>query len=110
MVELYKNACCVVQTAILSASNGYNSYSWSTSPTGTPVISTSQTYTATSTGSITLALLLQLDVLLSKKKSIPFGNTITNPVTRPTADQIVTCPNNGKDLPNIFFVGQLQSD
>jgi hypothetical protein len=36
---------------------------------------------------------------------IPFGNTITNPVTRPTADQIVTCPNNGKDLPNIFLCG-----
>jgi hypothetical protein len=45
----------------------------------------------------------------SKKKSIPFGNTITNPVTRPTADQIVTCPNNGKDLPNIFFVGNCKA-
>ncbi|MFV8351881.1 T9SS type B sorting domain-containing protein [Flavobacterium sp. XS2P14] len=94
-------------TAILSASNGYNSYSWSTSPTGTPVISTSQTYTASSTGIYYVSSTSTTGCTSIKEEInlIPFGNTITNPVTRPTADQIVTCPNNGKDLPNIFLCG-----
>ena len=94
-------------TAILSASNGYNSYSWSTSPTGTPVISTSQTYTASSTGIYYVSSTSTTGCTSIKEEInlIPFGNTITNPVSLPTADQVVTCPNNGKDLPNIFLCG-----
>ncbi|HCY83475.1 MAG TPA: hypothetical protein DHV22_18745, partial [Xanthomarina gelatinilytica] len=32
------------------------------------------------------------------------GTTLTNPVI-PFADEVVTCPNNGKPLPNIFLCG-----
>jgi len=35
---------------VLTAADGYDSYSWSTSPTGSPVIGTGQTYTATTPG------------------------------------------------------------
>ncbi|MFV8333189.1 T9SS type B sorting domain-containing protein [Flavobacterium sp. GSP14] len=93
-------------TAILSASNGYNSYSWSTSPTGTPVISTSQTYTATSTGTYYVSSTSTTGCTSIKEEInlIPFGNTITNPVS-PYADVVPKCPNNGKDLPNIFLCG-----
>ncbi|MFV8357101.1 T9SS type B sorting domain-containing protein [Flavobacterium sp. XS1P32] len=93
-------------TAILSASNGYNSYSWSTSPTGTPVISTSQTYTASSTGTYYVSSTSTTGCTSIKEEInlIPFGNTITNPVS-PYADVVPKCPNNGKDLPNIFLCG-----
>jgi hypothetical protein len=82
-------------TAILSASNGYNSYSWSTS-------STEPKYKSN--------LYCNLNLLRyhyynhASKEEINLILTITNP-ERPTADQIVTCPNNGKDLPNIFLCG-----
>lgn len=93
-------------SVVLSASNGYDSYSWSTSPTGTPVISTSQTFTATSTGTYYVNSVSSGTCKSIKEEVtvIPFGNTITNPVT-PYADQVVTCPNNGKSLPNIFLCG-----
>ena len=45
--------CTVIEEIVLcaasielTAANGYESYSWSTSPTGTPVIGTTQTITA----------------------------------------------------------------
>jgi ribosomal protein S15P/S13E len=49
MAELY-NSSFVWCNGHPSASNGYKSYSGPQAPTGTPVISTSQTYTASSTG------------------------------------------------------------
>ncbi|MES2240765.1 MAG: T9SS type B sorting domain-containing protein [Bacteroidota bacterium] len=92
--------------ATLLASNGYDSYSWSTSSTGTPVVGTGQTYTATNTG-IYYVTSTSNSTCKSIKEQItvvPFGNTITNPVI-PYADEVVTCQNNGKDLPNIFLCG-----
>ncbi len=90
----------------LTAANGYDSYSWSTSSTGTPVIGTTQTITVSNTGtyysfnnavapcqSITQEYVVQL-----------FGGAIENPVI-PYADEVVTCPNDGKLLPNIFLCG-----
>jgi hypothetical protein len=109
MAELYKNALCGA-TAILSASNGYNSYSGPQALLELLLVSTSQTYTATSTESITLALLLQWTTSIKEEINLILLETITNPVTRPTADQIVTCPNNGKDLPNIFFGATAATD
>jgi gliding motility-associated-like protein len=90
----------------LTAANGYDSYSWSTSPTGAPVVGTTQTITVTATGtyyvfntatapcqSIVQEFVVQL-----------FGGNTTNPVI-PYADEVVTCPNDGKLLPNIFLCG-----
>ena len=90
----------------LTASDGYDGYSWSTSPTGTPVIGTNQTYTATQTGiyyvqntapSNCISIVEEITVVL-------YGNTNTNPVI-PYADEVAICPNDGKELPNIFLCG-----
>ncbi|MDC0006673.1 T9SS type B sorting domain-containing protein [Winogradskyella sp.] len=90
----------------LTAANGYDSYSWSTSPTGTPVIGNTQTITVTATGTYysfntaiapCQSIVEEYDVQL-------FGGTIPNPVI-PFADEVVTCPNDGKLLPNIFLCG-----
>ncbi|WP_164905437.1 T9SS type B sorting domain-containing protein [Flavobacterium sufflavum] len=91
-------------SATLSAADGYTSYSWSTSPTGTPVVGTNQTYTATSTGTYYVTSTSSCRTIKEEITVIPFGNTITNPVI-PYADEVVTCQNNGKPLPNIFLCG-----
>ncbi|WP_250437317.1 T9SS type B sorting domain-containing protein [Hanstruepera flava] len=91
----------------LTAANGYDSYSWSTSPTGTPVIGTGQSYTATATGtyySFNNALAPCQSIVQQYNVSLFGGNNLTNPVI-PFADQVVTCPNDGKLLPNIFLCG-----
>ncbi|RKS15803.1 T9SS type B sorting domain-containing protein [Flavobacterium sp. 120] len=93
-------------SVVLSASDGYASYSWSTSPTGTPVIGTAQTYTATQTGVYYVKNTPSGTCLPINEKItvVPYGNTITNPVI-PFADLLPICPNNGKVLPNIFLCG-----
>lgn len=90
----------------LTAANGYDSYAWSTSETGTPVIGTTQTITVTETGTYysfntavapCQSIVQEFDVEL-------FGGNSTNPVI-PYADEVVICPNDGKPLPNIFLCG-----
>ena len=90
----------------LTAANGYDSYAWSTSPTGVPVIGNSQSITVTETGTYysyntavapCQSIVQQFNVQL-------FGSNTTNPVI-PYADEVVICPNDGKLLPNIFLCG-----
>ena len=91
----------------ITAANGYDSYSWSTSPTGTPVIGTGQTYTATATGTYYVyntAIAPCQSIQQVFNVSLYGGNNLTNPVI-PYADEVVTCPNDGKLLPNIFLCG-----
>lgn len=91
----------------LTAANGYDSYSWSTSPTGTPVIGTTQTITVTNTGtyySFNTAIAPCQSIEQEFVVELYGGNNITNPVI-PYADEVVTCPNDGKPLPNIFLCG-----
>ncbi|SDS34126.1 gliding motility-associated C-terminal domain-containing protein [Formosa sp. Hel1_31_208] len=90
----------------LTAADGYDSYSWSTSPTGTPEIGTTQTITVNATGTY-----YSFNTAIAPCQSIVqeyvvelFGGTIENPVI-PYADEVVTCPNDGKLLPNIFLCG-----
>ncbi|MFC0605696.1 T9SS type B sorting domain-containing protein [Winogradskyella pulchriflava] len=90
----------------LTAANGYDSYSWSTSPTGTPIIGNTQTITVTDTGTY-----YSFNTATAPCQSIEqvfnvqlFGGNTTNPVI-PYADEVVTCPNDGKLLPNIFLCG-----
>ena len=90
----------------LTAGNGYDSYSWSTSPTGTPVIGTTQTITVSAAGTYYVhntatAPCQSTDQVFNVTL---FGANITNPVI-PYADEVVTCPNDGKLLPNIFLCG-----
>jgi gliding motility-associated-like protein len=97
-------------TVDLTAANGYDAYSWSTSPTGTPVLGTNQTITVSSTGTYYVfntatapcqSIVQQFNVTL-------FGGDIPNPVI-PFADEVVTCPNDGKVLPLIFLCGENDS-
>ncbi|MFP4846713.1 T9SS type B sorting domain-containing protein [Winogradskyella sp. PE311] len=90
----------------LTAANGYDSYSWSTSPSGTPVIGDTQTITVNSTGTY-----YSFNTAVAPCQSIEqvyevelFGGDVENPVI-PYADEVVTCPNDGKLLPNIFLCG-----
>ena len=91
---------------LLTAANGYDSYSWSTSPTGTPVIGTTQSITVTATGtyySFNTATAPCQSIVQEYHVTL-FGGSIPNPVI-PYADEVVTCPNDGKLLPNIFLCG-----
>lgn len=90
----------------LTAASGYNTYTWSTSPTGTPVIGTGQTITVTEIGTY-----YSFNNAVAPCQSIEqvfivdlFGGSIENPVI-PYADEVVICPNDGKQLPNIFLCG-----
>ena len=95
------------QSIDLTAADGYDSYSWSTSPTGTPVIGTGQTITVTQTG-----IYYSFNTALAPCRSIVqeydvtlYGSNVTNPVI-PFADEVVICPNDGKLLPNIYLCGE----
>ncbi|MGJ8550291.1 T9SS type B sorting domain-containing protein [Winogradskyella wichelsiae] len=90
----------------LTAADGYDSYAWSTSPTGVPVIGTSQSITVTDTNTY-----YSYNTAIAPCQSITqqfnvqlFGSDTTNPAI-PYADEVVTCPNNGELLPNIFLCG-----
>ena len=93
-------------TVTLTAADGYDSYTWSTSPTGTPQIGTGQSITVDATGSY-----YSFNNAIAPCQSIVqeyvveiYGGNIDNPVI-PFADEVVTCPNDGKLLPNIFLCG-----
>lgn len=93
-------------STVLTAGNGYDTYSWSTSSTGTPVIGTTQSITVTGVGTYyvhnsAIAPCQDIDQVF---QVITFGAGVTNPVI-PFADQVVTCPNDGKELPNFFLCG-----
>ncbi|MCL5128340.1 T9SS type B sorting domain-containing protein [Algibacter sp. L4_22] len=93
-------------TTELVAADGYNNYTWSTSPSLTPVIGNTQSISVTETGTYYV-----YNEAVAPCKSINqvfnvvnFGTTVNNPVL-PYADQVVICPNDGKELPNIFLCG-----
>ncbi|MFI1773571.1 T9SS type B sorting domain-containing protein [Thalassobellus citreus] len=91
---------------VLTAGNGYDAYSWSTSPSGTPVIGTTQSITVTTPGTyyVSNTAIAPCQSTEQTFEVITFGANVTNPVI-PFADQVVTCPNDGKLLPNIFLCG-----
>ncbi|QFZ55715.1 T9SS type B sorting domain-containing protein [Oceanihabitans sp. IOP_32] len=93
-------------STVLTAGGGYDSYSWSTSPTGTPVIGTSQTLTVTEPGTyyVQNTATAPCQSIDQEFEVITFGYGVTNPML-PFADQIVVCPNDGKQLPNFFLCG-----
>ena len=93
-------------SATLTAANGYDSYSWSTSPSGTPVIGTTQSITVTSTGTYYVAntAIAPCQSIDQEFEVITFGAGVTNPVI-PFADEVVICPNDGKELPNFYLCG-----
>lgn len=90
----------------LRAANGYDSYSWSTSPSGTPVIGTTQSITVTSPGTYYVAntAIAPCQSIDQEFEVITFGVGVTNPVL-PFADEVVICPDDGKELPNFYLCG-----
>ncbi|MGJ8665951.1 MAG: T9SS type B sorting domain-containing protein [Patiriisocius sp.] len=104
--EFTQNEILCGDEITLTAADGYDTYSWSTSPTGTPVIGTTQSIVVTATGtyySFNTALAPCQSIVQEYVVSL-YGGTIPNPVI-PFADEVVTCPNDGKLLPNIFLCG-----
>ena len=93
-------------STVLTAPGGYDTYSWSTDPSGTPVIGTNQSITVTSTGTYYARNTAVAPCQSTNQvfEVITFGANVANPVL-PYADQIVICPNDGKELPNIFLCG-----
>ncbi|CAN1488082.1 Gliding motility-associated, C-terminal domain [Flavobacteriaceae bacterium] len=95
----------------ITAANGYNLYAWSLSPfvngvpTG-PIIGTTQTINVSNVGTYyvhntAIAPCVSIDETVTVE---PFGTTVANPIT-PFAEETVTCPNDGKLLPNIYLCG-----
>nr|WP_315188993.1 T9SS type B sorting domain-containing protein [uncultured Flavobacterium sp.] len=103
---LTKNEVLCGTSVQLTAASGYSSYSWSKSPTGLPVIGINQTLTVTQTGTYYVfdTALAPCQSLLETIIVTPFGSAISNPVI-PFADTVLTCPDDGKELPNIFLCG-----
>ncbi|WP_242093830.1 T9SS type B sorting domain-containing protein [Aestuariivivens sediminicola] len=104
--EYQKTEILCGSSVVLTAASGYDTYSWSTSPTGTPVIGTGQTYTATEVGTYYVTNTTN-STCISIQEEITvalYGNTQTNPVI-PYADLLPVCPNDGKVLPYIFLCG-----
>ncbi|HSD06886.1 MAG TPA: hypothetical protein VLC96_06500, partial [Flavobacterium sp.] len=108
-----KNEVLCGNSVVLTAANGYSSYKWSTAPftkggvTTGPIIGNSQTLTVTNPGTyyvyntaIAPCLSITEEVTVTR-----FGGVTNNPIQKPVADQIVICPNDGKELPNIFLCG-----
>ncbi len=93
-------------STVLTAGDGYDSYSWSTSPSGTPVIGTTQSITVTGVGTYYVAntAIAPCQSIDQEFNVITFGAGVTNPLI-PFADQVVICPNDGKELPNFFLCG-----
>jgi gliding motility-associated-like protein/uncharacterized repeat protein (TIGR01451 family) len=93
-------------TATLTAGSGYDTYSWSTSPSGTPVIGTTQSITVTDPGTyyVRNTAIAPCQSIDQQFEVITFGANVTNPLL-PLADEVVICPNDGKELPNFYLCG-----
>ncbi|TXE11523.1 T9SS type B sorting domain-containing protein [Seonamhaeicola algicola] len=91
---------------VLTAGDGYDNYTWSTSPSGTPVIGTGQSITVTDVGTYYVynEAIAPCQSITQIFDVITYGAGVPNPVI-PFADQVVTCPNDGKQLPNFFLCG-----
>ena len=90
----------------ITAASGYTAYTWSTDPGGTNVIGNTQTITVDNSGTYYVrntaeAPCQSIDQIFNVTL---FGDDISNPVI-PYADEVVVCPNDGKELPNIFLCG-----
>jgi len=93
-------------TTELVASDGYNNYTWSSSESLTPVIGNTQSITVSETGTYYVynEAVAPCQSITQVFRVVNFGTTVTNPVI-PFADEVVICPNDGKELPNIFLCG-----
>lgn len=96
-------------STVLTSGNGYDAYTW-TNASGT-VIGDTQSITVTSPGTYYVhnAAVAPCQSTDQVFNVITYGAGITNPVI-PYADEVVVCPNDGKELPNIFLCGGNDSE
>ncbi|MCV6628274.1 MAG: hypothetical protein OIF50_00290, partial [Flavobacteriaceae bacterium] len=88
----------------LTAGNGFDSYEWRDQNGN--IVGNTQNITVNEVGTYTVtktapAPCLSFDETVNV---VLFGTTQTNPIL-PVADEVVTCPNDGDDLPKIFLCG-----
>ncbi|TPD68609.1 SprB repeat-containing protein, partial [Flavobacterium microcysteis] len=91
-------------SVVLTAGSGYASYEWHNASGA--IIGNTQSITVTTPGEY-YVINTPTPPCIGITEYITvtrFGTTQTNPVL-PFADEIVTCPNNGEELPNIFLCG-----
>lgn len=93
-------------TTTLNAASGYSTYSWSKNADGSNPFAFTQSITVSAVGTYyvrntAVAPCLSITEIIIVSL---FGGTVTNPVLA-FADQVVTCPNDGKLLPLIFLCG-----
>lgn len=93
-------------STVLTSGAGFDEYSWSRSPTGTPVIGTTQSITVTETGTyyVSNTAIAPCQSTEQTFEVITFGAGVTNPLI-PFANQVVICPDDGLQLPNFFLCG-----
>ena len=94
------------ESTVLTAGAGYDTYSWSRNESGIPVIGTEQTLTVTETGRyfVNNTATNPCQDIEQVFDVITFGADVTNPLI-PDADQLVICPNDGREIPNYFLCG-----
>lgn len=104
--QFQENAILCGDSTTLIAADGYDTYSWSTDPSGTPVIGTSQSLTVTASGTyyVLNTAPAPCQSIIQVFDVITYGENQTNPII-PQADEVVICPDDGKELPNIFLCG-----
>jgi len=90
----------------LTAANGYTDYTWYSDEARTQLIGKGQTLNVKNPGTYYVYNLAAAPCRSIYQSFVVtrFGSTVENPVI-PFADQVVTCSNDGKKLPNIFLCG-----
>lgn len=92
-------------SVVITAANGYASYTWTNS--SGQVIGNTQSITVSATGDYfvhmtTPAPCTSIDQTIHV---VPFANAITSNPIIPFADEVVTCTSGGAELPKIFLCG-----
>lgn len=105
-----RNAVLCGDPLTISASGGYASYSWSTSPTGVPVIGTTQTITVTQPGTYYVKNTATPPCVdLEEVITVQGYDAKFNPLIKYADNEdavtglIPVCPNDGSVLPKIFL-------
>lgn len=105
-----RNAVLCGDPLTISASGGYASYSWSTSPTGVPVIGTAQTITVTQPGTYYVKNTATPPCVdLEEVITVSGYDAKFNPLVKyadnkdAITGEIPVCPNDGSVLPKIFL-------
>ena len=99
-----RNEILCGNSLVLTAGSGYASYTWHNA--NGDIIGTNQSITVTSPGNY-YVINTPTPPCIGITEYITvsfFGSNTTNPVI-PFADEVVTCPNDGEQLPNIFLCG-----